>query len=268
MSRSRPASFRPQLEQLEGRLVPTNISRLIDAAGQSHLFVVQGAGSLTRYDPGGATLWFAGGNRFNVQYPQVQWAQAYLDPAGQLGVNVLLDFGPPGGLHWIVYDSAGSHDEGIANDLRSVSTAFDPAGQKTLDIIRSGVWYQFDSTGGHRMGPVNTDPNIMLNYHDFASTAISRTGARVTDVEESWSMGSGPPFTTVTYEIQPPGQPVVIGSIAGSVWTFGFMPSFDATGVLGHDYLEEIIDVSHQMPTRTSWIYAPAPGVSYDMGNI
>jgi hypothetical protein len=238
---------------LEGRLVPANVSRVIDVAGNLQLFVVHSDGSLTHYNKDGATVWFTGG---------VQWAQTYLDPSGQFGVNVLL------GGHWLVYDAAGGHDRGSDPRLRTVSTAFDPAGRQVLDVLANGGWYQYDDTGPHYKGPFPlTGPQIFsYQARDYlASTVIDRTGARTSDYMESYSYTFedflGGPVQSVNqpptwYEVGPSGQsnktPTPPSAVAA------VLPSFDATGALVYDF------VSHD----GHWFYIDAQGVSQSMGTI
>jgi hypothetical protein len=279
LSRRRPVTFRPQLEELEGRLVP-NASRVLDTYGNLHLFVVRafvpGAnyGPLTRYDKEGATAWFSGG---------VRWVQAYLDPAGQLGVNVL--FPVPGGTRWVVYDSAGSHDMGTG-PIGSVSTAFDPAGQKILDISqspggnRSTAWYQYDAAGAHFMeGGVGVYPLGGGGYHIVAynaSTAIDRAGDRVTDLVEAAFTDPGGSSLAVPdgyyaawREVNPSGTfQKSTGQVAqggeyvskeqGVAWV---MPSFDASGALVYDILRPPIPGTQD--GIYEWDYYDAQGAHF-----
>jgi hypothetical protein len=240
-SRRRPLTFRPQLEELEGRLVPTNVSRVIDAAGNLQLFVVRtppGAtsGSLTHYNKEGATVWFSSG---------VTWAQTYLGPSGQFGVNVLLNV-PGGNTRWVVYDATGSHDEGTDPALVSVSTAFDPAGQMVLDIVRGGAWFQYDNTGAHQKGPVPLGiigyPNHIVVESDhvsMASTVIDRTGARTSDFVEYGFYEYYDPLGN--FHTSNVGPTWLEFSQSGAVVSKGgtdngsVLPSFDATGALVYD---------------------------------
>jgi hypothetical protein len=225
---------------LEGRLVP-NASRVIDAAGQLHIFVARYDGSLTRYDPEGATVWFTSG---------VTWAQTYVDPAGQLGVNVLFSDAVYR-ARWVVYDAAGGHDMGIVS-YSSVSTAFDPTGQKILDVVTGVYWHEYDATGDHLKdgGPVgpNNDVSAMM-----ASTAIDPTGARVTDFVDSISLIFATFFRQSVEgtwkEVNPAGTftkggghfflsgPNVMTSSGGGLSSV--LPSFDATGALAYDIVRD-----------------------------
>jgi hypothetical protein len=237
-SRRRPLTFRPQLEELEGRLVP-NASRVIDAAGNLQLFVVRNDGSLTHSNKEGATVWFSSG---------VYWAQTYLDPSGQFGVNVL--FQNQG--RWVAYDAAGSHDMG-SGSIRSVSTAFDPAGQKILDVVWDGVgWVQYDNAGSHlKEADINGGPNNDMRTIDMASTAIDRAGGRVSDFVSDSSFNFGGVFYSSSTigawgEYNPAGShgsggETVLTSSTGRTVTGDavawVMPSFDATGSLVYDIL-------------------------------
>jgi hypothetical protein len=265
LSRPRPAPFRPRLEELEGRCVP-NASRVVDAFGQLHLFVVLNDGSLTRSDPGGATVLFAGG---------VSWAQAYLDPSGQLGFNVVF-----GSSHWVVYDAAGSHDMGSnAQGLDSVSTAFDPSGQKVLDVVQfdfhvGGVeWIQYDAAGAHVLfaGGGNS-PNSSQDAEN-ASTAFDAAGHQVSDylVETFFFLASvGAQSVHGQWHENNPSGTFTKGG--GQVGTTGFpnappssgealrsvLPSFDATGALAYDIVH----------ANGEWDYYDAQGAHFMGVNV
>jgi hypothetical protein len=205
-----------------------NASRVVDAAGNFHLFVVHSDGSLTRTEKGGTTVMFPRG---------VNWAQTYLDPSGRFGLNVLFQSGLQS--RWVVYDAAGGHERGTENSasLVSVSTAFDPAGQEVLDVVRNNLdnlptWFQYDQAGGHQKGSVLSGPGSD-GADQMASTVIDRTGARTTDFVESASTffagmsGHVPP---TWFEVRPSGERLNNGAPVSSV-----MPSFDATGAVVYD---------------------------------
>jgi hypothetical protein len=246
---SRPVSFRPRLEQLEGRLVP-NASRVIDAYGHLHLFVARADGSLTRFDPEGATVLFAGGN----SGPRVNWVQAYLDPSGRLGLNVLFSTDVYR-AKWVVYDAAGGHDMGTGNIL-SVSTAFDPAGQKVLDIVqfdpsRGGlgpgyVWVQYDAAGAHLMHNTvsSAGPGAFTADVNSASTAIDARGDRVSDWVFSTSRGEVGFYRLYQWLEDSPSGPVQKSMGETSLFNDpspagvqSVLPSFDAAGALVYDVI-------------------------------
>jgi len=241
----RPAAHRPvwtrlHLEQLEGRLVP-NASRVLDAAGNLTLFVVRTDGSLTRYDPSGATVLFAN---------SVTWVQGYRDPTGQLGFNVVFDHS-----RWVAYDATGSHDMGSnPQSLASVSTAFDPSGQQVLDVVQfdphvaTSRWIQYDAAGAHPMDAGLTFPGSQ-EIARSASTAIDPAGRRFSEyvLDAVVFFPGGQNVHGRWYEFGPSGN----ASRGDGV--LSVVPTLDATGALAYDVVHE----------GGVWVYYDAQGAHF-----
>jgi hypothetical protein len=183
MSRSQPTWFRPQLEELEGRLVP-NVSRLFQT-----LYVARTDGSVTMYGPTGVFTLIQGG----TTGPRVTWFQAYLASDRSIAWNIVYD-----NTRWVVHDIyRGDHEQGTnPGGIRSVSTSYDPSGQEVIDVVqgdpRRGLggpegWFEYDEAGAHLMAGDFLNLDVIS-----ASTAMDDAGRRVSDYVLSVPSSHGP----------------------------------------------------------------------------
>ena len=126
---ARPAAFRPSLETLDARDLPS-VSSVITAAGQ-YQFIVDTTNKLVVVDPSGVST--------TTSFTNIRTAQGFLDKKGGLGADIVFVDGSAQHIETANNFNFTLTSTQFGNPVLDMGTAYDSKGNVRIDILVSNT---------------------------------------------------------------------------------------------------------------------------------